>query len=69
MQTLHAAPADTPSLRLLADQTAKVLAGTADALNAMALLTGVDTQVGDGRPQLSWVAKRGAVRARRSAVC
>jgi uncharacterized membrane protein YccC len=44
MQTQHAAQAGTPSLRLLADQTAKVLAGTADALNALARLTDVDTR-------------------------
>lgn len=50
METLHAAPAVTPSLRLLADQTAKVLAGTVDALNALALLTDVDTRA-DRRPR------------------
>jgi hypothetical protein len=33
-------PAGTPSLRLLADQTAKVLAGISDALNGLALLVG-----------------------------
>ncbi len=31
-------PANTPSLRLLADQTARVLAGISDALNGLALL-------------------------------
>lgn len=50
MQTQHAAQAGTPSLRLLADQTAKVLAGTADALNALAPVTDVDTQA-DRRPR------------------
>ena len=35
---LAALPAGTPSLRLLADQTAEVLAGIADALNGLALL-------------------------------
>jgi uncharacterized membrane protein YccC len=43
-QTLCAAPAATPSLRLLADQTAKVVAGAVDVLNALVLLTGVDTR-------------------------
>ena len=38
VQALLAAPAGTPSLRLLADQTAKVLAGISDALNGFALL-------------------------------
>jgi uncharacterized membrane protein YccC len=33
-------PAGTPSLRLLADQTAKVLAGVSHALNGLALLAG-----------------------------
>jgi uncharacterized membrane protein YccC len=37
---LNALPADTPSLRLLADQTAEVLAGVACALNGLALLVG-----------------------------
>jgi uncharacterized membrane protein YccC len=36
--TLIALPAGTPSLRLLADQTAKVLAGMAQALDGLALL-------------------------------
>ena len=35
---LNAMPADTPSLRLLADQTAEVLAGVSCALNGLALL-------------------------------
>jgi hypothetical protein len=38
VRTLIAAPARTPSLRLLADQTAKALAGISDALNGLALL-------------------------------
>jgi uncharacterized membrane protein YccC len=49
MQTLSAAPAATPSLRLLADQTASVLAGAVDVLNALALLTGADLRA--GRPR------------------
>ncbi len=40
MRTLTALPAGTPSLRLLADHTAKVMAGISDALNGMALLVG-----------------------------
>jgi uncharacterized membrane protein YccC len=40
VRTLIALPASTPSLRLLADHTAKVLAGISDALNGMALLVG-----------------------------
>jgi len=39
-QALIALPAGTPSLRLLADQTAKVLAGVSHALNGLALLVG-----------------------------
>jgi uncharacterized membrane protein YccC len=37
-RTLIALPASAPSLRLLADQTAKALAGISDALNGLALL-------------------------------
>jgi uncharacterized membrane protein YccC len=37
---LNALPADTPSLRLLADQTAEVLAGVSCAVNGLALLLG-----------------------------
>ena len=37
-RTLTTLPASTPSLRLLADQTTKVMAGISDALNGMALL-------------------------------
>ncbi len=40
VRTLTALPAGTPSLRLLADQTAKVLDGISDALNGLALLVG-----------------------------
>jgi uncharacterized membrane protein YccC len=40
VRTLIAVPARTPSLRLLADQTARVLAGISDALNGLALLVG-----------------------------
>jgi uncharacterized membrane protein YccC len=46
MRTLCAARTGTPSLRLLADQTARVLAGIVDTLNALALLTGADMRVG-----------------------
>jgi uncharacterized membrane protein YccC len=38
VRTLITLPADTPSLRLLADQTAKVLAGTLHVLDGLALL-------------------------------
>lgn len=38
VRTLLALPVGTPSLRLLADEAAKVLAGMADALNGLALL-------------------------------
>ena len=38
MRTLLALPAPTPSLRLLADQTAKLLAGILDVLEGLALL-------------------------------
>jgi uncharacterized membrane protein YccC len=40
MRALIARPAETPSLRLLADQTAVVLAGVARALDGLALLVG-----------------------------
>jgi uncharacterized membrane protein YccC len=40
VSTLNALPTDTPSLRLLADQTAEVLAGVSCALNGLALLVG-----------------------------
>jgi uncharacterized membrane protein YccC len=45
LQVLLAMPADTASLRLLADETAKILAGLVDALDGLALL--VDAS---GRP-------------------
>src|ERR1700755_307708 len=38
VRTLTVLPADTPSLRLLADETAKVLAGMLHALDGLALL-------------------------------
>ncbi len=38
VRTLIALPANTPSLRLLADESAEVLAGMSDALNGLALL-------------------------------
>lgn len=38
VRRMIAMPASTPSLRLLADQTAKMLAGISDALNGLALL-------------------------------
>ncbi len=38
VQTLIALPAGTPSLRLLADETAKILAGMMEALDGLALL-------------------------------
>jgi uncharacterized membrane protein YccC len=38
VRTLIAVPADTPSLRLLADETAKLLAGMLHVLNGLALL-------------------------------
>jgi uncharacterized membrane protein YccC len=38
VRTLIALPADTPSLRLLADETAKLLAGMLDVLDGLALL-------------------------------
>jgi uncharacterized membrane protein YccC len=43
VRTLTTLPAGTPSLRLLADQTARVLAGISDALNGLALLVGAPT--------------------------
>jgi uncharacterized membrane protein YccC len=42
-RSLIAVPATTPSLRLLADQTAKVMAGISDALSGLALLVGAPT--------------------------
>ena len=43
VRTLISLPAGTPAVRLLSDQTAKVLAGISDALNGLALL--VDSPV------------------------
>ena len=62
-RALIAVPTGTPSLRLLADQTAKVLAGISDALNGLALLVaapvrslsrqrGVQLRVPDWLPSL-----------------
>ena len=55
VRRLVALPADTPSLRLLADQAAEVLAGISHALNGLALLL-----ADPARP----VARRGIVRLR-----
>ncbi|MGX5828190.1 FUSC family protein [Mesorhizobium sp. 43Arga] len=51
-QALFAIPADTPSWRLLADETAKVLTGMADALDGVALL--VDAPNRSLRPHSSF---------------
>src|SRR3984893_11655405 len=48
-RTLIALPASAPSLRLLADQTAKALAGISDALNGLALLVGAPARSGPRR--------------------
>ena len=56
MRRLIALPAATPSLRLLADQTAEVLAGISHALNGLALL------VARSCPARS--SRRGSVRLR-----
>jgi Fusaric acid resistance protein family len=50
IETLRSDPTGAPSLRLLADQTAKVLAGAADALDALAPLIDIDTRA-DRRPR------------------
>ena len=55
VRALTALPAGTASLRLLADQTAKVLAGAAQALNGLALLL---------QDQARSPARRGGVRLR-----
>jgi len=62
VRTLIALPASAPSLRLLADQRAKLLAGISDALNGLALLVadparpvhrrGVQLRVPDWLPPL-----------------
>jgi uncharacterized membrane protein YccC len=48
VQKLLAFPAGTPSLRLLADETAKVLAGISQALEGLALLVDAPGQVPNG---------------------
>jgi uncharacterized membrane protein YccC len=48
MQTLIALPAETPSLRLLADETAKVLAGLLHMLDGLALLLDTPGQTSPG---------------------
>jgi uncharacterized membrane protein YccC len=48
VQTLIALPADTPSLRLLADETAKVLAGMLHVLDGIALLVDAPGQPSPG---------------------
>src|ERR1700754_4497917 len=48
MRTLIALPANTPSLRLLADETAKVLAGMLQVLNGIALLVDTPGQTSPG---------------------
>jgi uncharacterized membrane protein YccC len=47
-RTLIASPADTPSLRLLADETAKVLAGMLQVLDGIALLVDAPGQPSPG---------------------
>jgi len=49
MRTLLALPAATPSLRLLADQTAKLLAGIRDVLEGLALLVDAPDRPFPGR--------------------
>jgi len=49
VRKLIAMPAGTPSLRLFADQTARVLVGLIHALDALALLTGKPDRSGPGR--------------------
>ncbi len=48
VQTLIALPADTPSLRLLADETAKLLAGMLHVLDGIALLVDAPAQLSPG---------------------
>ena len=45
LRTLFALPAGTPSLRLLADETAKVLSGTLGVLDGLALLVDAPNQL------------------------
>jgi uncharacterized membrane protein YccC len=47
-QTLTALPADTPSLRLLADETAKVMAGMLHVLDGVAMLVDAPGQPSNG---------------------
>jgi uncharacterized membrane protein YccC len=49
VRTLIALPASTPSLRLLADESAKVLAGVLQALDGLALLVGLCDRPSDSR--------------------
>src|SRR6185436_16552628 len=56
MRSLLALPAPTPSLRLLADQTAKLLAGILDVLEGLALLVNAGRAfVTIGAAALFWV--------------
>jgi uncharacterized membrane protein YccC len=55
-RTLIAMPAGTPSLRLLTDQTARLLTGLMRALDALALLTGKPDRPGAGRRARLYVA-------------
>jgi hypothetical protein len=48
-RTLAALPAATPPLRLLADQTARILAGISEALNGLALLVTAFARAPPGR--------------------
>ena len=61
VRRLIALPAGTPSLRLLADQTAKVLAGMAQALDGLALLVADPARTASSR------SRRPAPRARLAA--
>jgi uncharacterized membrane protein YccC len=51
VRTLIALPADTPSLRLLADETAKVLAGMLHVLDGLALLVNAPAQPSPRAPR------------------
>jgi hypothetical protein len=74
VQALVALPAGTPWLRLLADQTAKVLAGVSHALNGLALLVGESSRPMPRHrgilpnvpshlsPDRSWLPPRGGTR-------
>jgi uncharacterized membrane protein YccC len=52
VRTLIALPADTPSLRLLADETAKVLAGMLHLLDGLALLVNAPAQPSPRAPRV-----------------